>query len=350
MEIMRQGKYDVAIAGGGPAGCAAGIELARSGRRVLLLEAGTYPRQKVCGEFVSGEALPVLRGLLRDRYTELVRHVPEITRAILYGEREAVNVALPAAARSISRYELDHQLWQAAIEAGAEAHQPMTVLAIHPIAGGHTIRTTHGAFEARRVIDATGRWSRLNAEPKRTSGWIGIKAHMLGSATEGAVSLFFFDGGYCGVEAVGPGLVNVCAMVEARRAKTVEQVLRMHSRLQETSGGWRVIKETLITSPLIPGRRKRLGILRVGDAAGFLHPFLGDGISMALRSGMMAAEDIQSGEGKFAARFDREFGAAFRVAWVGGKALRLPAVLRNAGWALLARSPMVAEWVTRQGR
>ena len=59
-------EFDVVVAGGGPAGVAAGITGARAGARVLLLERGRYPRQKVCGEFISAESLELLCSLLRD--------------------------------------------------------------------------------------------------------------------------------------------------------------------------------------------------------------------------------------------------------------------------------------------
>src|SRR5437016_7239075 len=58
--------FDVAVIGAGPAGCAAAIAAARAGVSVRLLERGPYPRHKVCGEFVSPEALALLRELLTE--------------------------------------------------------------------------------------------------------------------------------------------------------------------------------------------------------------------------------------------------------------------------------------------
>src|SRR5205823_4677983 len=63
--MTREAEYDLAIVGGGPAGSAAAIVAARGGMRVLLLERGSFPRHKVCGEFVSSESLALLRDLLQ---------------------------------------------------------------------------------------------------------------------------------------------------------------------------------------------------------------------------------------------------------------------------------------------
>ncbi len=353
MEGVRQSsKVDVVIAGGGPAGCAAAIALARGGKRVLLLEAGRYPRQKVCGEFVSGEALPLLRDLVGTRYGELIRNAPAITRAILHGERETVNMALPAPARSISRYALDFYLWLAAANAGTDARTGVSVTAMRCSHLGYEVETSEGKFFAEHVIDATGRWSRLNAGSKKESKGIGIKAHMRGAGIpERAVSLFFFEDGYCGVEAVAPGVANLCAMVHVGRARRIEDVLRLHPSLDRLTRDWEIERPTLTTAPLIPGCRKaKRGAVRVGDAAGFLHPFLGDGISMALRSGVMAATTIQKGRADYDERFRREFGTAFTVASIGGRVLQSPKLLRRAGWSLLSRAPVFMHWVAQQGR
>src|SRR5512146_493976 len=95
--------YDLVVAGGGPAGCAAGITAVRTGGRVLLLEAGTYPRHKVCGEFVSSESLARLVSLLKS--DDLLRTTPRIDRTRLFLGGTSVSARLPSPAASIPRYE-----------------------------------------------------------------------------------------------------------------------------------------------------------------------------------------------------------------------------------------------------
>ena len=109
-----------------------------------------------------------------------------------------------------------------------------------------------------------------------------------------SVDLYFLDGGYCGVQPVNlrdgdeqTGRVNVCAMVRADVASTLPEVFDCHPGLQKRSRGWRPLSEPVTTSPLVfrEPQPERDGILMAGDAAGFVDPFVGDGISLALRSG-----------------------------------------------------------------
>src|SRR5581483_12063229 len=81
--------YDLAVAGGGPAGTAAAITAARFGARVLLLEQGRFPRQKVCGEFVSAESLELLQRLLTADTAGLamMERAPRIRTARLFLDR-----------------------------------------------------------------------------------------------------------------------------------------------------------------------------------------------------------------------------------------------------------------------
>ena len=107
--------YDLAVIGGGPAGAAAAITTARLGAKAVLLEAGEFPRQKVCGEFVSAESLDVLRNLLREvrDADSVLRAAPVIDHAQLFlaGRRLQTPVSPPAL--SIPRYDLDRLLWHA---------------------------------------------------------------------------------------------------------------------------------------------------------------------------------------------------------------------------------------------
>ena len=89
-------RYDAAVVGAGPAGSAAAILLARAGRKVLLVEKDTFPRHKVCGEFLSSDALPLLERLGALRAVEA--HGPErIGRGSFHPPRgPAVEFRLPA--------------------------------------------------------------------------------------------------------------------------------------------------------------------------------------------------------------------------------------------------------------
>ena len=363
------GVYDLVVAGGGPAGTSAAITAARLGARVLLLERGRFPRDKVCGEFVSPEALGLLRSLLRDcREAEaLLESAPEIRQARVFAGEQCLQFPLPAAAVSISRIELDAALWRAAEAAGVEARQAVAVREIKE-GGTSRVATSAGDFAAKSVVDASGRWSNLSpaaaARPGSSSRrwqWLGIKAHFAEENTPLSSDLYFFEGGYCGVQPARGGQVNACAMVRSDRARSLPEVFALYPRLLERSRGWRQVTETVVTAPLVfrTPRSLRSGVLLAGDSAGFLDPFAGDGISAALHSGALAARELAEfwqgrvALGQAAQRYQKEyertllpaFRAARRIRWL----FRLPRALHPAAIRVIRTGP-IARYLVRQTR
>src|SRR5581483_11851945 len=201
---------------------------------------------------------------------------------------------------SITRFDLDWALWCAAEHQGVETRSACTVLE-NEGHGPFLVRTANKGFEARAVINASGRWSKLRNEQlsPEQNGWIGLKAHFAVSDLSDSVDLYFFDNGYCGVQPASLNgsnepVVNVCAMVRAGDAKTLDDVFRLHPQLRDKSRRWRRCTPVVATAPLVFSQPTpvRNGIPQVGDAAGFVDPFIGDGISLALRSGVMAGKAL----------------------------------------------------------
>ena len=287
--------FDVTIIGGGPAGAAAAITAARSGARVLLLERGRFPRHKVCGEFISAEGV-VLLGQLG--LMDLLCSAGRVAWARIFAAGSIAQFPLAPPAAPISRYKLDHALWLCAVAAGALCREQVAVRAIT----GRTpfvINTSSDVIIARSVINASGRWSSLRrtALLQRTpKQWIGWKQHFRQPGPSGSVDLYFFPEGYCGVQPLGGGQLNACAMVRAHRAASLDDVFDLHAALRERSLGWEPVSDSVSTSPLVfaPPEAEEGGVLFAGDAAGFIDPFVGDGISLALRSGVMAAQALVS--------------------------------------------------------
>jgi flavin-dependent dehydrogenase len=353
---------DVVIIGGGPAGAAAAITAARSGARVFLAEAGRYPRHKVCGEFISGEALATLEQLLGPTAAaDLLRSAPRIRQARIHvsGATLAGNIVPPAA--SISRYDLDDALWRAAVAAGVDCRDQARADVVaasgqQPQVGAPLrVRLKGEHFEAAAVVNATGRWSNLSAAaPDRTAKaprWLGLKAHFTTpERVRDVTELYSFHGGYCGVQAVATGgqqLLNVCAMVRADVATRLDHVLPRHPALAQRSRRWHQEIETVTTAPLVfrPPCTVRDQMLLAGDAAAFIDPFVGDGISIALRSGVLAgmtiariaANELSLAEGL--AEYDRQYRATFSSAFRNASRLRrmlqAPAILRVPAVAAL---------------
>src|SRR5579864_5781163 len=113
--------FDLAVIGGGPAGTSAAITAARTGARVLLLERGRLPRQRVCGEFVSAESLELLADLLDRTAPALLHQALRIPEARLFFDGHTVPAQVDPPAASIARFDLDSALWRAAENEGVTA-------------------------------------------------------------------------------------------------------------------------------------------------------------------------------------------------------------------------------------
>jgi flavin-dependent dehydrogenase len=364
---MEDRTCDFVVIGGGPAGSAAAITAARSGACVLLLERGRFPRHKVCGEFVSPESLRLLERLLGGE--SLLDKAAYINKArlLLGGSILQSDVSPPAAA--ITRYDLDFALWRAAARAGAECRQGISAEEIRVQEDGsfHIAFTKTAAsgerdtIRSKAVVDASGRWSNLQVGRQVPSDtWVGLKAHFAAKENSGSVDLYFFPQGYCGVQPLANGRLNVCAMVRASAGlgNSLEQVFAQHPELWRCSRDWVPAMETVATAPLFfrTPQPVRGSVLLAGDAAGFIDPFVGDGISMALRSGALAAECLiqQNWSASEAAKrykraYEQQFLPVFRSAARVRRMLDLPEPLRGT-IAALARVPGVAQYVLRRTR
>ena len=302
--------FDLAVIGAGPAGAAAAITAAHRGLKVLLLEASPYPRHKVCGEFVSAESAQVLRYLLADESHHLFS-APRIRTAKLHAAGRTCTIPLVSPAYSIPRITLDDTLWQCAQFRGIDCRIDR-VSEIIPNNDAFLIKAS-SHYCARHVINATGRWSRLTT---RISGqpWIGLKAHFA-AETDDSVELYFWKHGYCGIQPVAPGVLNACALVRQGHAKDLSEVFASDPQLSARSRTWRQTTQLFATAPVYlgPGSPVIDGILQAGDAAGFVDPFVGDGISLALRSGVLAGRCAGAvTPAVYANLYRRAFSAIFR--------------------------------------
>jgi flavin-dependent dehydrogenase len=312
---------------------------------------------------VSPESLNLLASLLGGD-SPLLGRTPLIQRSRIYLDGKLLELALTPAGASITRLELDEALWQASTAVcGLDARHSSPV---HDITGTgpFTIQTSGEQLTASCVIVATGRWSRLEKfRPKLSAGprWIGLKAHFEERDAPSSTDLYFFDHGYCGVQAIDDATVNACAMVRSDVACSLEEVFGKNSALLERSKHWRQLFSTVTTSPLIfrePTPVKN-NIFMAGDAAGFIDPFAGDGISLALRSGALAARHVishargdrtlEEALREYKADYNREFLPVFRsAAWLRF-GLTLPRSIRSRIAGILS-IPMVARAVVHSTR
>ncbi|MEP6995127.1 MAG: NAD(P)/FAD-dependent oxidoreductase [Acidobacteriota bacterium] len=343
-------RYDAIVVGAGPAGSASASVLAQRGRRVLLLEKDRFPRPKVCGEFLSGSARASLALLgVREQVDAIAER---ISRGTIHLPRTgAVAFALPRPALGVSRLCLDALLASRAENLGAECRFGTRVIGVDGApASGFRVRFTDGQGEGvasgRAVVGAWGRWDSLDralargflARGGRFLGW--SRDYAAEPALSGEVRLYAFPGGYCGLSRVEGGAVNLAGVVSERLRRRLDpgwDAVVKHARsenpdlerdlssLREGPIGFLGTGPVFFTAkPPAEG-----GMLMVGDAAGVIDPFSGEGQAAALSSGILAAEMLEralSGEiplsglpalytAAWKRRFRRRFGwsAAFRA-------------------------------------
>jgi flavin-dependent dehydrogenase len=308
--------YDAIVIGAGPAGSSLSTLLAHTSRRVLLLEKSRFPREKLCGEFISPECLPIFDRLgVRGRILEARPQV--ITQMVLYapdGRRLEVPLSWLAdgqpQAWGLTRARMDGILLERAREAGVEAREGFhasprlgcrgELRVVEGKADGQTVER----FAAPLVVDASGRHSLFAAarpHPRRPR-LFACKVHLRGVAGLGQVGeLFFYRDGYGGMADVEGGRTNLCFMTaEAtlRAAKGDRQKLLELTLLTNPAAGERLRRaevdgEWVGSGPILYGRRPAApGVLAIGDAGAFIDPFTGSGILLALRSAELAAAAI----------------------------------------------------------
>lgn len=340
-------RYDIAVIGAGPAGSAAAITAARAGGRVVLLDKETFPLHKVCGEFVSFESTQILQSLTCDVYD-----AEQIQRVRLFRGHSVYEGRLRVPSLSISRYDLDAMLVDAARKAGAEVRTGCRVLAVAPQDDWFTIASAQGEFHARNVVNASGRWSELREDRSLPDErWIGIKQHFAESNPSASTDLHFFDGGYCGVQPIASDRVNVSALVKAQAARTMSDVVTRSRALMQRSQRWTAVTDPITTAPIVfgPPQPVTRGMANVGDAAAFIDPFLGDGIAIALQTGALAARCfVNGGVERYREEYMRSVAPALRraallrrlsssgLAWT---AMRLPGMVTATAGATRVRIP-----------
>ncbi len=329
---------EVIVVGGGPAGSATASHLAAGGRDVLLLERGHFPRQKPCGEYYSPgvvDALQRLGALERVLDHEHARPGGMWIRArgssfeLTYPSSPAGLSAGQIRGRrglGIRRYHFDAALVENARQSGVRVEQGVAVSGLHHDENGRVSGVqvgrvkpgsgvASGVVTARFVVGADGRHSVVARSlglgiPVRWPRRLGLHAHfepaddaVLGPLGAGLGEMHVGDGAYCGLAPVGGGLL-VAGLVtplggKERGESTPDYFARklddVPGAAQRLSGARRVGKVMGI-GPLARrvARTAGPGYLLVGDAAGYLDPFTGEGVFRALRGAEIAAGAIES--------------------------------------------------------
>lgn len=293
---------DVLIIGGGLAGLAGALHLSKKGLKVVLIEKNSYPKHKVCGEYISNEILPYLFWL--DIDVEKLKPTVISNFEFTAQNGKTVKTKLPLGGFGISRYELDHFLFQKAKENGCTILTE-TVTHISFDNDIFTVNTSEQILSAKIVLGAYGKRSNIDQVLSREfiskiSPWLAVKGHYSGDFEENLVALYNFQGGYCGVSKVENNVINICYLADFetfKKYKNIEDyqksVLYKNKKLKAIFENSTSLFEKPLTISQISFDRKEPvenHILMIGDTAGLIHPMCGNGMAMAIHSAKIASE------------------------------------------------------------
>lgn len=330
---------EILVAGGGLAGGAAALALAQAGREVVLLEREAAAKDKVCGEFLSGEGVAALARLGLDVMAlggQVIDHI-----RLLRGRR-AVRAALPFRAVGLSRLVLDEAVLALAAGSGAEIRRGC---AIRRIDAG-IVESAAEKFAPGTLLLATGKHETRGLErPAPPGTLVGFKTHFrLGSAEHAAlaahVELVLFPGGYAGLLPVEGGRANFSLVIEVDILRRLGGWPEVLAHVQEScphlaarlSGAVQLRGAPLSVARMPYGFVHRpapddlANCYRLGDQAAVIPSFTGDGTAIALHSAALAARCIAAGEGAafYHRRLRGQVGAQIRRAGWLYRALSLP--------------------------
>lgn len=351
-------EWDVVVIGAGPAGCIAARELAHRGKKTLLVDKAHFPRAKVCGGCLNGNALSALKAVGLGELPSAIGGSP-IHQMVLAANGRTATIPLPDGI-AISRTALDHALIQEAIHAGVTFRAGMKAtmgeltneIRIVELNDGSNLST----ITARIVITADG----LNG---RASNLDGVEAKASSHSRLGAGVVLSIDtdhypahrihmataaGGYVGLVRVERNLLDIAAAFDPEFVRTSGSLgLAAESVLREagfptvpglSTATWKGTPALTRKPTQIAGKRW----FAVGDAAGYVEPFTGEGMAWAMSGARAVAEIAVRGMDTFSDALIHEWTRIHRKLigkrqWscrVVSRLLRSPRACRMLVWVL----------------
>ena len=386
---MTAERHDVLVVGGGPAGAATGFWLAKAGHDVCVLERKAFPRDKTCGDGLTPRAVHQLREMGLEPAIAARYHRHDGLRAEAHGITLELpwpdHPVFPSYGYVVRRRDLDWMVAEQAAAAGAELRQSSE--ALRPLTrDGHVIgalvkdkasgetREVH----ARYVVVADGSLSRFGralgtARNKSYPQGIAIRGYFESPLSadpwiESCLDVHDRDGrslpGYGWIFPLGDGTINVgIGLLSTYKGyRDVNTTHLMNEWAATAPERWRIDPDAMLAPPT-GGRLPMAGSVNpkvgpnwliVGDAAGSINPFNGEGIDYAYETARMAAdlidEAIVSGTGqplqRYTAMLDDEYGLYFKVARSFARIIGQPVLMRELTRVGM-RSQSLMEWVLR---
>ncbi|CAM3135189.1 NAD(P)/FAD-dependent oxidoreductase [Kaistella daneshvariae] len=295
---------EILIIGGGLAGLTSAIHLTKMGLKVMVVEKNSYPKHKVCGEYISNEILPYFDWLEID--VEALKPT-KITQLQFSSESgRSITAKLPLGGFGVSRYTLDHALYLKALSQDCDIVEDQVNEAIfkgdhfevHLLSGKIlTAKIVLGGFGKRSNIDV-----KLNRNfLQRKSPWLAVKSHYKGNFSADVVGLHNFKGGYCGVSKVENNLINICYLTNFTAFKKYKNIGEFQQKIVFQNPHLKnilekstpIFEKPLTISQICFDKKANVEnhILMMGDTAGLIHPLCGNGMAMAIHSAKLASEE-----------------------------------------------------------
>ncbi|MEM4633658.1 MAG: geranylgeranyl reductase family protein [Candidatus Anstonellaceae archaeon] len=315
-------QYDAIVVGGGPAGSSAAAFLSYAGKKVLLLEKEKWPRDKTCGDAISGKSMKILEELGIVGEIEMADH--QVVEGIAFsspsGKFAQINFSKAGGIKKgyvCRRQVFDHLVWKAAAKK-ADAREEAEVVGVVRENGkicGVKVKGKHGEeeFRGKIVIGADGVSSIIAKEVRGNEidalhTCIAYRAYYSGvSGMANMLEIHFVKEiipGYFWIFPLENGLANVGVgmVMKDMRDKNVNLQKAMLETIEKNPLFKERFKSAKQVTPIkawsLPFGSKRRkvhtdNVLLVGDAAGLVDPFSGEGIGNALLSGKIAAQVAQ---------------------------------------------------------
>lgn len=310
-EVKNKGSvYDVIITGGGLAGLCSAIVLARANKKVLLIEKKEYPHHKVCGEYISNEVLSYLCKLGFDPFQHGAAKISRLRISATNGKNYFMPLDLGGF--GISRYTLDHALYQLAIQSGAEIITNTRVSDITFTDQVFTVKTSgQQSYTSKLAIGSYGKREVLDKRLGRTfidkhSGFMAVKYHIRTDYPADEIGLDNFKGGYCGISKVEGDRYNLCYLYQRSSNPTFKSIKELEENVLYKNPNLKNIfsqSEFLFDAPEVineisfaPKSLIENHILMCGDTAGLITPLCGNGMSMAIAASKMLTSLILESE------------------------------------------------------
>lgn len=301
--------YDVGVIGAGPAGAVAARELARRGMRVLLLDKAQFPRDKVCGCCLNGNALSALETIGLGSLPQQLGGVPLRSMHVSSG----VNAVMPLRTGiALSRRALDQFLIEAAIREGA-IFRPNTTASLQDTSQEKaTIRAGSEVIAIRTAILADGLNSQGTGTTIRRASLLGAGAILESPPAfykPGIIYMAVGREGYVGLVILEDGRLDIAAAMHPWAVKKHGGIAGVARQISH-SARWPALPETTWKgTPLLTRRAQRIAGPRwfaIGDATGYIEPFTGEGMAWAITSAVAVAPIVAKGHPNAAREWTRE--------------------------------------------